>query len=66
MATKPKNFDCVEMKRRIQEEIAAEWERRKQEFSSYGEFLEAGVRESDWERSIWEKAIRQASSPSTP
>ena len=60
MATKPKRFDCVEMKRHAQEEIAAEWERRKGEFVSYGEFLEAGVRESEWERRVREKAAKRS------
>ena len=43
-----KTLDCVEMKRAAQERISAEWEARKQEFGSYGEFLEATLRESDW------------------
>ena len=55
MATKHKTFDCVDMKRKAQQEILAEWERRKGEFSSYGEFLEATIRESDWARGIWER-----------
>lgn len=55
MAAKHKAFDCVEMKREAQEKIMAEWEARKHEFSSYGEFLEAGIQESDWGRRMWEK-----------
>ena len=50
-----KTFDCVGMKRRAQEKIQAEWDRRKGEFSSYGEFLEAGLRESEWGRRVWRK-----------
>jgi len=63
MATKSdsKNFSCVEMKRQAQEQIAAEWERRKHEFPSYGSFLEAGVQESEWSRTIWEKIQKQKS-----
>jgi hypothetical protein len=61
MATKPKTFDCVEMKRRAQEEILAEWESRKHEFSSYGAFLEATVQESEWARRTWERVQKQAS-----
>lgn len=62
MTTKPKEFDCVEMKRRAQERILAEWESRKQEFSSYGEFLEATAQESEWARKTLER-IRQQNSP---
>ena len=61
MATKAKKFDCVEMKRRAQEQLSAEWELRKHEFSSYGAFLEAGVRESEWSRRVWERARQQES-----
>jgi hypothetical protein len=64
MATKVKKFDCVEMKRRAQEQLSAEWERRRHEFSSYGDFLEATVTESEWSRRIWEKA-RQQESPTS-
>jgi hypothetical protein len=64
MATKPKKFDCVEMKRQAQEELLADWERRKHEFSSYGAFLEAGVQQSEWGRRVWERA-RQQESPTS-
>ena len=50
MASKKKIFYCVEMKRKAQEEIQAEWERRRHEFRSYGEFLEASLMESEWGR----------------
>jgi hypothetical protein len=59
MAKKPKTFDCVEMKRRTQEEILAEWESRKHEFSSYGTFLEAAIQESEWTHKTWERARKQ-------
>ncbi len=58
MTMKAKTFDCVSMKTKAQVEIAAEWEARKGEFSSYGEFLEATVKESDWGRRVWEKLHR--------
>lgn len=61
MATNSKTFDCVEMKRQAQEEILAEWESRKGEFSSYGAFLEAVVQESEWTRKTWERAQKQTS-----
>ena len=53
-----KTLDCVEMKRASQERIAAEWEARKHEFASYGEFLEATLKESVWGRQIWERLQR--------
>jgi hypothetical protein len=43
------------MKRKAQEKIQAEWKRRRGEFSSYGEFLEASLKESEWGRRIWSK-----------
>jgi len=61
MATKRKTFDCVEMKRRAQEELLVDWESRKHEFSSYGAFLEATVQESEWTRKTWERVQKQAS-----
>ena len=48
MATKAKTFDCVEMKRQTQAAILAQWERRKNGFSSLGEFIDASIRESEW------------------
>ncbi len=58
MATKPKTFDCVEMKHKVQKEIMLQWEARKHEFSSYEEFLQAGIKESDWGRRTWERIRR--------
>jgi len=55
MTTKPKTFDCVEMKRKAQEEILMQWQARKHEFASYGEFLEATLLESEWGRRMWQK-----------
>jgi hypothetical protein len=52
MARKSKTFDCVEMKNRIQGEVLAEYEARKDEFTSFAEFLKAT--ESDWEREVRE------------
>jgi hypothetical protein len=36
-----KTFDCVEMKDRIQRDLMAEYERRRDEFSSYVAFINA-------------------------
>ncbi len=41
MATKIKTFDCVKMKRRIQENIVAEYEKSKAEFPLFSDFLKA-------------------------
>jgi hypothetical protein len=43
-----KTFDSVEMKRAAQAHIAAEWDSRRKEFASYGQFLAASLNESDW------------------
>ena len=48
-----KTFDCVEMKRRIQKTVLAEYGRKKDEFPLFCEFLEAT--ESDWERQMRER-----------
>ena len=47
MGTKPKTFDCVEMKREAQRRLRAEYERRRSEFGSYVEFLNAKAEESE-------------------
>jgi hypothetical protein len=65
MATNPRTSDCVEIKRRAQEEILAEWESRKHEFSTYGAFLEATIQESEWTRNTWER-VRKQTSPVAP
>ncbi len=53
--TKAKKFDCVEMKRQAQEKILAEYEARKNEFSSYSEFINATVMESPWASKMWRR-----------
>ncbi len=47
MMSKAKAFDCVEMKNRIQAERLAEFEARKDEFSSYVDFINARLKDSD-------------------
>lgn len=46
MKTKKKTFDCIEWKDRVQRELLAEYEARKDEFASYGEFIYATADES--------------------
>ncbi len=48
MAMKAKTFDCVEMKRNAQKALQKEYEARKDEFSSYWDFLAAKADESEW------------------
>lgn len=55
MTTKAKAFDCVQMKRRIQELLRAEYESRRAEFASYCDFLEAKASESPWVRKMRKK-----------
>lgn len=45
MSPKTKIFDCVEMKRRIQQELLAEYEARRDEFASYAEFIRVTARQ---------------------
>ena len=53
MTTRSKPFDCVEMKHKAQRKLRAEYESRKNEFSSYFEFLDAKAAESKWQREFW-------------
>ena len=43
---KKKAFDCLELKDRIQRELLAEYEARKDEFKSYADFIFATADES--------------------
>ena len=52
MATKPKTFDCVEMKTRIQAERLAEYQARKEEFASYLAFINSRVKDSPLAHSL--------------
>ncbi len=56
-----KAFDCVEFKRQAQQQLRAQYEKRKAEFDSYADFLQAKASEDDWSRNIWERA--QAGTP---
>jgi len=59
MKSRSKAFDCVEMKNRIQRELMEEYEARKDEFSSYAEFIVATANESD-EIRAWRERIARA------
>jgi hypothetical protein len=53
METKTKVFDCVDFKRRAQEKLMREYESRRKEFSSYGDFINAKVKEDRWSEKLW-------------
>jgi len=55
MKAKTKTFDCVEMKRQIQQELREEYEARKTEFSSYADFINATADESEEIQAFREK-----------
>jgi len=55
MKKKPKTFDCVEMKNRIQTERMTEYNRQKDKFSCYSDFVKARVEKSDWVRQMRKK-----------
>ena len=55
MEAKTKTFDCVEMKRKAQAALLAEFETRRDEFSSLPEFIKAKVEESEWAGAVWRK-----------
>ena len=52
--------DCVAMKLRVQQELLAEYESRKDEFSTFADFLHAVADESQWIRTIRQKIRRPA------
>jgi hypothetical protein len=43
------------MKRIAQKNLRADYESRRGEFSSYSEFLNAASRESEWQRTFWDR-----------
>ena len=53
MRSRAKTFDCVEMKHNAQKKLRAEYERRKEEFASFFEFLDAKAAESQWQQDFW-------------
>ena len=53
MASKPKSFDCMEAKDRIQKQLREEYEARKSEFSCYADFINATAEESEEIRAYW-------------
>jgi hypothetical protein len=53
MGTKAQTFDCVEMKNEAQRKLLAEYESRKEEFSSFVDFINAKGMESAWQREFW-------------
>ena len=55
---KKKAFDCVEMKRKAQEKLRAEYEARKGEFSSFVEFLNAKAEASELGKMIRAKIAK--------
>ena len=55
MARRTKTFDCVEMKNRIQAQIMAEYEARKDEFASFVDFINKTAGESEWVRRMRKK-----------
>jgi len=52
---KTKTFDCVEMKHKAQQKLLAEFERRREEFATLTEFLNAKLGESERGSAIWAK-----------
>ncbi len=55
MSTKIKNFDCVEMKNRIQAECMAEYEAKKSEYANFEDFVRARTGRSEWVKNMREK-----------
>ena len=55
-----KKFDCVEMKNAIQQQLRQEYERRKNEFASYVDFINSTVNESDEIRRFREKLTKSS------
>ena len=56
-----KKFDCVEMKNTIQQQLRQEYERYKNEFASYVDFINSKINESDEIRFFREKIAKSKS-----
>ncbi len=52
---KSKKYDCVEFKREAQRKLLNEYEKRKDEFDSYFDFIERKATESEWIRNVEKK-----------
>jgi hypothetical protein len=63
MGTKAKPFDCVAFKRQAQERLMAEYEARKDAFSSEIEFLDAKADESEIAKIVRAKIAPEKSPP---
>lgn len=50
MTTKKKTFDCVDMKDAIQRNLMEDYRARKNEFSSYVDYIRASLDENEWSR----------------
>jgi hypothetical protein len=57
---KAKTFDCVEMKRRIQADLMAEYESQKDQFSSFADFIHKTAA-SDFKIRAFQEKIFKAS-----
>ena len=62
MTMQTKTFDCVRMKNAIQAKRLAEYRERQREFSSYLDFVNARVRQSELLQVVRSKAAPRASS----
>ena len=56
---KTKTFDCVEMKRRIQADLMAEYQSRKDQFSSFADFIHKTAA-SDFKIRAFQEKVSQA------
>ena len=56
---KAKTFDCVEMKRRIQTDYIAEYDNRKDQFSSFADFIHKTAA-SDFKIRDFQEKVSQA------
>jgi hypothetical protein len=57
---KAKTFDCVEMKRRIQADLMAEYENRKDQYSSFADFIHKTAASDLNIRAFQEKVLKAA------
>ena len=62
MAKTNKIFDCVEMKNAAQQQLRQEYERRKNEFDSYVDFINSTANDSDEIRIFREQVAKSKSS----
>lgn len=58
-----KSFDCIEFKQQSQQRLMSEYEKRKDEFGSYIDFIKGKTFEDEWASRLWKSIGTEDSMP---